>query len=166
MNPQGDALLAALAELAARLAAIAPREPCWLIGSAAAAVAGVQGIEPHDLDLLLGERDAEAFTARHRDLVDGYTPGDAARFRSRFARIRFDGWPVEVMGGLQVRREGRWETVEIGERLPVPGIDEPLRVPSLREQLRLFERFGRDKDLAKARLIHLHLAREDAAHAA
>lgn len=167
MTATRDRLLLVVAQLGGRLAAIRPRGPCWLIGSAAAVLAGVDGIQPRDLDLLLDRDDASAFIDAHRTWLDGdHAPADGDRFRSCFARFRFDGLPVEVMGGLQVRRAGAWEPVVIERELPLAGIDGPLRVASLPDQLRLLECFGRDKDLRRADLVRRHLARAEASHAA
>ncbi len=161
------ALRETLEGLRPRLAAIAPREPCWLIGSAAAVLAGVAGFAPRDVDLLMGRQDAEAFIAAHgRWIEPGHVPADGDRFRSRFARFRFGPLPVEVMGGLEVLRDGAWHPVRIAERLAAAGPGVVAGLPSLREQLRLFEWFGRDKDLDKAGLIRRHLARERTPHAA
>ena len=161
-------LLAAVAGLRARLSALAPKGTTWLIGSGAAALSGLDGFPPpRDLDLLMDRRDADAFIDAHRARIEpGYAPADSDRFRSRLARFRFDALlPVEVMGGLEVFRDGAWQAVRIEEAQAGQGDAVPA-IPSLREQLRLFEWFARDKDLVKARLIRRHLAMEDVGHVA
>lgn len=156
-----EALAATVAVLRARVAEAGLHDPWWIVGSAAAALSGVEGFAPGDVDLLTSERDAEALIARHRDAVDGgYLPAEGGRFRSRFARFAFAPMPVEVMGGLEVRREGRWDRVEIAQGLADAPAGVPL--PSLDEQIRLFEWFGREKDLDKARRLR---AWRDARHA-
>lgn len=157
------ALSATLAEMAARLRATPPRDPWWVIGSAALALAGVEGIAPNDVDLLLSVRDADACVAAHADCLES---GDASagqdRFRSRFARLRFAPMPVEVMGGLQVHRDGRWKPVGVGETRIVALGAAAIRIPGIDEQLRLLELFGRDKDLAKAQRLRHFMSGEPA----
>lgn len=143
------------------------RDPWWLIGSASAVLCGVTGIDVHDLDILCSEHDAASLPAACPDRVDArFRPGDDALFRSRFARLSFDPLPVELMGGLEVHRDGRWRPVRVAEDRAVDLGRRQVRVPSLPEQLRLLEWFGRDKDLAKAGLIRQYLAKERASHAA
>ena len=72
--------------------------------------------------------------------------------------------PVEVMGGLQVRHDGAWRDVVVADSTTAECGDHVFPVPSLREQVRLFELFGRDKDLDKARRLRRYL-REHASHA-
>jgi hypothetical protein len=149
-----DAAVAAVARLAPSLAETF-RDPWWLIGSTAMLLAGVDDIVPHDIDVLASARDAEAFVLRHAGLIerDHRPPGDEL-FRSRFARFRFAPLPVEVMGGLQVCRDGAWKPVRIGTtRMVDCGGGAVVPVPSPAEQLRLFEWFGRDKDIDKARRL-------------
>lgn len=167
MNPSGDAALRdSLAQLRRRLETVAPRDPCWLIGSAAAALAGADGFSPADLDLLTSARDAEAFASAHWDSIDdAHVPGDAGRFRSRFARFRFAPMPVEIMGGMEVFRDGRWQAVRIGSRMPCALLGDALWLPSLDEQVRLFESFGRAKDLERARRLRAILETKEQADA-
>lgn len=142
------------------------RDPWWLIGSAAAALCDVPGITVHDLDILCSECDASNLLAAYRHRVDAqFRPADDALFRSRFARLSFDPLPVEVMGGLEVRRDGRWQPVRVADERMLDCDGQVIRVPSLPEQVRLFECFGRGKDLAKAALTRNHLAGEGASHA-
>lgn len=134
------------------------RDPWWVIGSAAAALSGVPGIPVHDIDILCSERDAETLVAAHADEIDAdYRPGDDERFRSRFTRLCRASLPVEVMGGLQVESGGQWLPVRITQGTRVACGLHAIPVPTLSEQLRLFELFGRDKDLEKARRLHEHL---------
>ncbi len=157
--------------LAASLQALAPmlagtlRDPWWVIGSAAARLSGVDGFAPADIDLLLSRRDAKAFTQRHEALLDrDHRAADEGLFRSCFARLQLSPLPVEVMGGLQVRHDGAWRDVVVADSATAECGGHLFPVPSLREQVRLFELFGRDKDLDKARRLRRYL-REHAAHA-
>lgn len=152
-----DTVVAAVARLAPSLAE-SFRDPWWLVGSTAMRLSGVDDVVPHDIDVLASERDAEAFIARHADLLerDHRPPGDEL-FRSRFARFRFAPLPVEVMGGLQVRRDGAWAPVRIEATRMVDCGGTVVPVPAPGEQLRLFEWFGRDKDIEKARRLRAHL---------
>jgi hypothetical protein len=152
-----DAIVAAVARLAPSFAETF-RDSWWLIGSTAMLLSGVDGVVPHDIDVLASERDADAFIARHADLLerDHRPPGDEL-FRSRFARFRFVPLPVEVMGGLQVRRDGAWAPVRIEATRMVDCGSAGVPVPAPGEQLRLFEWFGRDKDIDKARRLRAYL---------
>jgi len=155
VNPSAEAALRdSLAQVRRCLETVVPRDPCWLIGSAAAALAGADEFSPADLDLLTSARDADAFAAAYRDSIDdAFVPGDAGRFRSHFARFRFAPMPVEIMGGLEVFRDGRWQVIRIGSRMPCALLGDHLWLPSLDEQVRLFESFGRAKDLERARRL-------------
>ena len=134
------------------------RDPWWLIGSTAMLLAGVDDVLPHDIDVLASERDADAFIARHGDSLErDYRPAGEERFRSRFARFRFAPLPVEVMGGLQVRRGDAWMPVRIEATRMVDCAGAVVPIPTSDEQLRLFEWFGRDKDIDKARRLRAHL---------
>lgn len=143
------ALFVALAELVPDLH-VHCVEPWCLIGSAAARLVGA-AVDVADVDVLVSRADAEVLAARWADRRDtAHAPGDGHRFRSRFARFRFPGLPVEVMGGLELNQGGGWQPVAPGRLVlvGVRGIAVP--VPALDEQVRLFESFGRDKDRVRA----------------
>ncbi len=156
-------LAAALVELHVDLAASCS-DPWWLIGSAAMRLIGVREVVPQDLDLLTSRRDAEVLIERWCDTLDvDYVPQEqGVRFRSRFARFRRAPLPVEVMGALEVRRGDGWQPAHIGATRTVAlgGIRIPL--PTVAEQIRLLELFGRGKDLDKAR--RLRLLQEEVTH--
>ncbi|MBW8882334.1 MAG: hypothetical protein JF615_13180 [Asticcacaulis sp.] len=138
----------------ARLAAVAPAAPWWLIGSVAAKLCGID-LEPEDVDVCASESIIEAMLTKLG--VEPETRGQNDRFRSSpFCRVPVEGGlPIEVMGDLHVRQDGAWRPLVITTRLPVAVAGGTVYVPSLEEQARIFELFGRPKDLAKADLIRL-----------
>ncbi|MGO4700075.1 hypothetical protein [Dyella sp. 2RAB6] len=129
------------------------RDPWQVIGSAAAYLAGAE-VSVADLDLLTSAADAARRADAWRDRLDaGYEPAGAERFRSQFARFRFSGMPVEVMGALELNAGQGWQPVTVGELVLVriAGLDVP--IPSVPEQIRILESFGRPKDLHRAALL-------------
>ncbi|GAA0888335.1 hypothetical protein [Rhodanobacter soli] len=147
------------------LAAVVPdlhrlcRDPWTLIGSAAARLAGAEVVVA-DLDVLTSVRDAEALIGHWRARRDdAYVPCGEERFRSRFARFRFPGLPVEVMGGLELCNERGWEPVQIGEIVTVNVAGLAIPIPALAEQIRILESFGRPKDHQRAAWLK-HLSGE------
>jgi len=145
--------------LCAVLAAVLPdlhsscRDPWVVIGSAAACLVGA-GVSVADLDVLTSVRDADALRVRWQLQHEAAHRLDSEeRFRSHFARYRFPGLPVEVMGGLEVFGAGRWSPLQIDRivRVSIAGLSVP--VPSIAEQIRVLERFGRPKDRARIAVL-------------
>jgi hypothetical protein len=141
------------------IAAVVPllRQHCgdaWVvIGSAAAAMAGAD-VEVADLDLLTSAGDAQRLAALWRERLDlAYAPANGDRFRSRFARFRFPGMPVEVMGDLELRGTDGWQPVRVGQIVQVDCAGIQVPIPSAAEQIRILESFGRPKDLQRAELL-------------
>jgi hypothetical protein len=147
--PVAPELEAALAGLAAELSAC--REPWWLIGSAAMAVHGA-AVEVRDIDLLLGETDAEAILAgRGLPAVPG-TPSDL--FSSAiFASWAAPPYTVELFAGFRLRTGDGWRAL-------VPKTREEHRigksavfVPGVAELIAWGRLFGRSKDKAREPLL-------------
>ncbi|MBD9469234.1 hypothetical protein [Pseudoxanthomonas sp. PXM01] len=140
------------------------RDPWWIIGSAAMALAGVPDIAPHDIDVLCSREDAlrlQGVWASHIDRW--YRPQDEARFRSTFARFTHLPMPLEAMGGLEVMTSDGWHPLRVLDDMALEIEGHAGRVPTLAEQHRIFLLFGRTKDLAKAARIaafleHSHVA--------
>jgi hypothetical protein len=154
------------AALQATLARIVPElqltcdDPWCLIGSAAAQLMGAE-IALADVDVLVSSADAERLIARWASQLDeAYEPAGAERFRSRFARFHFPGQPVEVMGGLELNSDEGWQPVRIGQMVLVGVNGVAVPVPSISEQIRVLESFGRSKSparrpVARAGVTHL-----------
>ena len=128
-------------------------DPWVLIGSAAARLVGAD-VEVADIDVLTSADDAgrlvEHWQARRES---HFEPAGADRFRSRFARFRFAGLPLEVMGGLQLHDAREWVPVVAGETQLAAFGGMQIPVPRIAEQIRILESFGRPKDLQRAALL-------------
>lgn len=149
MSHVSPALYATLAEIVPELH-VHCLDPWCLIGSAAALLVGAE-VSVADVDVLTSRADADrlmALWASRRE--PGHQPADGDRFRSHFARFRFPGLPVEVMGALELDSSEGWQPVQAG-RMTLVGMDGlAVPVPSLQDQIRIFESFGRDKDRTRA----------------
>lgn len=153
MSHLSPALYATLAEIVPDLH-VHCVDPWCLIGSAAALLLGAD-VSVADVDVLTSRADAQtlmtAWAARRESapsLVDG------EKFRSHFARFRFPGAPVEVMGALELHVDGRWQAVVPG-KLVLAGMNGlAVPVPCIDDQIRLLESFGRDKDLRRVSALH------------
>jgi hypothetical protein len=125
-------------------------DPWAVIGSAAARVIGAD-VSVADVDVLTSVRDAEALQvhwAARLQSID-MTRG-AETFRSHFARFSFPGLSVEIMGGLEVFAQGAWTPVDIGQIVIVDLHGVAVPVPTLAEQIRILQSFGRPKDWRRA----------------
>jgi hypothetical protein len=128
-------------------------DPWCLIGSTAALLLGAE-VSAADVDVLTSRDDAETLMTvwtEWREPSPSLADGDL--FRSHFARFRFPGAPVEVMGALELHLGDRWQPVLPG-RLVLAGVNGlAVPVPSVEDQIRLCESFGRRKDLQRAALL-------------
>ncbi|AND68128.1 hypothetical protein ATSB10_06740 [Dyella thiooxydans] len=149
MSHVPPALFVALTELVPELH-VHCAEPWCLIGSAGALLLGAD-VGVADVDVLVSRADADVLMTRWADRRDAsHAPADGDRFRSHFARFRFPGLPVEVMGGLELDAGEGWQPVSPGKLVLVGLQGLAVPVPALDEQIRIFESFGRDKDRARA----------------
>lgn len=152
MSHATPALYATLAEIVPELH-VHCLDPWCVIGSAAALLAGAS-VSVADVDVLASREDAGRLMTLWADRREPlHEPADAHRFRSHFARFRFPGLPVEVMGGLELNQGDGWVPVSAG-RLVLAGLNGlAVPMPSVEDQIRILESFGREKDLARAKSL-------------
>lgn len=131
------------------------QDPFYIVGSSALVLAGIQLENIDDVDLLTSSRDADFLKQRwKKHKLEDYLPAHADKFLSNFGRFKFGEVLVEVMGELKVFHENQWQVLEIKEWQEIE-INEKtsVKIPSLKEQYRIFNLFGREKDIKKANLI-------------
>ncbi len=125
------------------------RDPWFIIGSAAAALAGLAGEPVADVDILAGSSDLERVAQRlgmpHR------RPDPSERFRSD-RLLNLPGAPlmIEIMAGLQVRTVQGWVPVTVEASVAMPWGKAQVLIPTARDQARICHLFGRPKDLRRA----------------
>jgi hypothetical protein len=120
------------------------QQPWWIIGSAAAVLAGLDE-QVADVDLLTSEADAHRLL--HAWGAQAEPPSPSPLFASTiFARITLAPLPIEVMAGTRVRGEPLVPLT----CLAVPWGDRRLYIPDIAEQIAILRRFGRPKDLRRA----------------
>jgi hypothetical protein len=61
--------------------------------------------------------------------------------------------PVEVMGGLELHTSQGWQPVHVSEVVQISCEGMKVPTPSIAEQIRILERFGRPKDLQRAAVL-------------
>jgi hypothetical protein len=134
------------------------QDPVYIIGSSALVLAGIPLERTDDIDLLTSQRDAEYLKNHWQgNRLGEYSPKDADKFRSNFGRFQWDKILVEVMGDLEVFDNGEWQKLQINDYFEISINQLSVRIPTLKEQGRIFRLFGRPKDLVKAEIIIKHL---------
>jgi hypothetical protein len=127
-------------------------DPWWIIGSAAVALHGGVPVSVADVDVLGSVRDARAMAARLGLAADA--GGGDALFRSTvFVQLGGLPMPVEVMAGFDVMACGTWAPVWPATREWIAVGSGEVAVPSRAELRALLASFGREKDLARVKLL-------------
>jgi hypothetical protein len=130
------------------------KDDYFVIGSCAMILSGIPIDKTSDLDLFVSYEDAE-----HLKLVwanrrrENFAPSDMHLFRSNFGRFDFGELDVEVMGGLEVFGNNKWNALRIEKHIEVCLEKQKIKIPTIEEQKRILYFFGRQKDIVKAKLL-------------
>ncbi len=124
----------------------------WVIGSTAVALLGIE-VTVADIDVIASSEVISDVIAKIG--LEPLPPKADSRFRSTpFARLERPGMlAIELMGGLQVNDTDGWRPLIIASRQAVRAGAATVYVPSPQEQIEIFHRFGRDKDIKRAALV-------------
>jgi len=124
----------------------------WIIGSTAVALLGIE-VTVADVDVIASTDVMSDVIAKIG--LEPLPPKADSLFRSRpFARLEQpDMLAIEFMGGLQVNGPDGWQPLIIASRQAVRAGTATVYIPSPQEQIAIFHRFGRDKDLKRANLV-------------
>lgn len=130
------------------------RDNYFVIGSAAMVLTGCKLPKIADINILMSSADAN----RLKELWEPKLKTDHVYqyervFRSNSNRFDFGFIDAEVMGNLEVNAGQQWIPVVVGQFVTVEVNGHSLKVPTLKEQYRIYRFFGRPKDLEKAKII-------------
>lgn len=134
----------------------APRDQLWwIIGSSAAYLLGAD-FTPEDVDVVAS---AEVIAMMTGISSNGRREQSESWFHSDpFFRLEVDdGLPIEFMGDLTFGHEGARTPLRIETRQAIKLTSGIVYVPEIKEQITIFEIFGRPKDLQKAKILKAFL---------
>lgn len=127
-------------------------DPWWIITSAAVALHGADPGVVADVDILLSVADAGHILPVIG--VEAKPGSEHADFRSTiFGTWRGAPLPVEFMAGFSHRSEAGWLPVEPSTRQAIQIDGATVFVPDRAELQRILHRFGRPKDIERAKRL-------------
>ena len=129
------------------------KDDFFIIGSAALILSDVDIKHTEDIDIVTSKRDAELLTQVWSEYDLHFTPKDSELFRSDLSRYDFGLLDIEITGGLEVCKNGKWEPLLAYDYETYPIADLLIKIPTLVEQKNILHLFGREKDLQKIKLI-------------
>jgi hypothetical protein len=132
-------------------------EPWWIIGSTAMVLSGIDYIEPDDIDVVADGAMLRRILS-NAGVVE-ITPKPHEQFQSMpYTRMKVEGGTdLEFQGNLALFENGVWTRLTFASRIQVSLGNVAFYIPRLDEQLQIFRRFGRAKDLRKADIIESFL---------
>ncbi|WP_370794940.1 hypothetical protein [Bacteroides stercorirosoris] len=134
-----------LAFIADELKEVAPYS--CIIGASAMILHGYGIGDTADIDILTTSEGSDKLQLSLKEYMET-TPltKENELFRSNFARFQLPLMDVEVMGELQVCKDKEWRPVFIEEYTTLHIENVAIRIPTLKEQIRVLSLFGREKD--------------------
>ena len=128
------------------------RDPWWIFGGAAMALAGLDDLHVPDVDIMASPRDARTLIeSLHGRVVDD--PGEGLFRSGMFGQILTTPVPLDVMADMDVRAGGDWTPVVFHSRIPVDIGGSVIFIPAVAEQIATCRLFGRPKDLERAQRL-------------
>ncbi len=125
----------------------------FIIGSSALNLCGTE-IETADIDILLSRRDSAYLQNTWADkLIKDHVTQNDHLFRSDLSRFNFGELDIEIMPELEVNKNGIWVPLYVQDYFTIDLNGMQIKLPTIEEQKRIFNFFGREKDLKKIKLI-------------
>ncbi len=126
----------------------------FIIGSAAMVLAGCELDSVGDINILTTSADANFLKSHWKDReVKDHVYSFDRIFRSNSGRFRFENVDAEVMGNLEVNAGQQWVPLLVRQFMNVTVADLQVKIPTIKEQYRIYKFFGRPKDLKKAEIL-------------
>lgn len=126
----------------------------YIVGSAAMVLTGSKLDQIGDINILTSSYDANFLQNLWADkTVSDHVYEYDRIFRSNSGRFRFSTLDAEVMGNLEVNAGQQWVPLVVRQFLNVEVAGFQVKVPTIKEQYRIYKFFGRPKDLKKADIL-------------
>jgi len=119
-----------------------------IVGSTSLLLEGVP-VEPEDIDILT----TKDFVLKMDELLSSYRLEEcklkeSENFRSYFGKYKIDGINVEVMGELQIRKNGKWSKALTPSSIKTKYVSlngEKVRIAKLEETYKFCKEIGKEK---------------------
>lgn len=117
-------------------------------------LAGVELEKLGDINILTTSADANFLKMQWKGReVKGHKYAFERIFRSNSGRFKFESLDAEVMGNLEVNAGQQWVPLLVRQFMNVRVGDLQVKIPTIKEQHRIYKFFGRPKDLEKAEML-------------
>lgn len=129
----------------------------YVIGASAMILSDIEIGETSDIDILTTELNAsklQHLLKVYMEVAPETKENDL--FHSNFARFNLPLMDIEVMGNLQIRKNGIWQPVCVQKYKEVSVGEIIVRIPTIEEQKRILSLFGREKDLKRLQMLEWH----------
>lgn len=129
-----------------------------IIGSAAMVLSDIDIDNVKDIDIVTTIKAAEKLEYSLKSYIDPSTQGkENDLFQSKFLQFHLPLMDLEVMGDLKIQKDGIWNLLTIKEYKTIFVKNLSLKIPTLKEQIRILQLFGREKDLKRVSLLKKYL---------
>lgn len=150
-----EIIIKTLTELSDKLQDI--KSDWYIIGASAIIMSDIKIGKTSDIDILTTKEGADEWRIALQEYMElNPVTKEDDLFRSKFSRFKLPLIDIEVMGGLQVNKSGKWKDVLISDFQQIPVGDTFVKILTLNELERILLLFGRDKDLKRLTLIETH----------
>ena len=130
----------------------------YIIGSSALILSGIDIGITHDIDILTTSHNSDILQkAWNNKLIENPGMKESDLFKSNFACFQFRKMQIEAIGNLNVFKESQWIPLNINDYNIFTLNDLKIKIPTLTEQIRILNLFGRSKDLLRISIINKYL---------
>lgn len=127
----------------------------YIIGSSALILSGIDIGITHDIDILTTSHNSDILQkAWNNKLIENPGMKESDLFKSNFACFQFRKMQIEAIGNLNVFKESQWIPLNINDYNIFTLNDLKIKIPTLTEQIRILNLFGRSKDLLRISIIN------------
>jgi len=130
----------------------------YIIGASALILSGYSIGNTTDIDILTTHEAAEKLKSSLNTYIEvNPETKEDNLFRSNFARYNLPLMDIEVMGDLEINKNGLWKELEVNNYQTLLVNTLSIKVPTLEEQIRILSLFGREKDIKRISLLKHYL---------